>query len=166
MNKEREWCNSSCWSIPFVPSATTPFPCLTPKGGRVWWEFSGASRLDLGKFFWPWRICLPTVHSSPLKEGHWNDKSAWSWVIRDRLELTCQSEQGHNGVDHWGFISCWRLYFSQMAKTIVSALHALLKSYLAPMQRWNLCPLPLNLGRPMAASTNTIAEVRLYDFWG
>lgn len=46
------------------------------------------------------RICLPTVHTPPLKEGHWNDKSAWSWVIRGGLELTCQSEQGHNGVDH------------------------------------------------------------------
>lgn len=152
MNKERGWCNSSCWSIPFVPSATTPFQCLTPKGGRDsgqgFLEPPGWTQGSFSGYGGLWRICLPTVHSSPLKEGHWNDKSAWSWVIRRGLELTCQSEQGHNGVDHWGFISCGRLYFVEMTKTIVSALHAVLKSCLAPMQRWSLWPLPLNLGRP------------------
>lgn len=70
------------------------------------------------------RICLPTVHGPPLEEGHRNDESAWSWVIRHGLELTCQSEQGHNGVDHRGFIAPWQ-----------TILHKWLKQYFPPFLR-------------------------------
>lgn len=73
----------------FVPPATTPFSRLTPKGATVWGgglgggcpEPSGWTQGSMSGHGDLLRICLPTVHAPPLKEGHWNDKSAWSWVI-------------------------------------------------------------------------------------
>lgn len=127
--------------------------------GWTWGGISGHRGLP--------RICLPTVHAPPLKEGHCNDESAWSWVIRHGLELTCQSEQGRNGVDHRGFIFLWRTILHKWLKQyFLPALHAFLETCLAPHAKVESLSPPLELELVFYGSC--MAEVKLCGFrgWG